>query len=204
MASSSKDMDHAYDHERRRCVVLWKEDPVNALEYYDTPEAVTPTELAFGILKVSDAPSVRHQEAVGAFYVAIRDHVRHHSLGRVWIAPLDVVLDEARALIVQPDLLYVCNDRQDIVGHRIYGPPDLVVEVLSPHPRVGDFERRLGWFATYGVKECWAYHQTMQRLEIVRFDAGAIDRRRWMDLDDPVQSLVLPDLSVTLRQVLGR
>jgi Uma2 family endonuclease len=203
-SSSSSSLEMHYEYDRRRCVLLWKEDAVNALEYYGTEESVAPTELMFGTLQVRDAPSVQHQEAVGAFFVALRDHVRAHRLGRVFVAPLDVVLDEARALIVQPDLLYVANERRGIIGRRVYGAPDLVVEVLSPNPRVGDLERRLGWFANYGVQECWAYHQTIQRLEIVSFAAGTIDRRLWIDRDDPIQSPVLPGFSPALRDVLDR
>ena len=193
-----------YEYVPHSCVLLWREDAVNTLEYYRTPESVAPTELAFGTLQVRDAPSVQHQEAVGSFFVALRDHAREHRLGRVFVAPLDVVLDEARALIVQPDLLYVANRGGGIIGRRIYGAPDLVVEVLSPNPRVGDLNRRLGWFANYGVKECWAYHQTIQRLEVVSFVAATIDRRLWIDLSDPIQSSVLPAFSPTLRDVLDR
>lgn len=177
---------------------------MNAQEYYATPESLRPTELAFGTLQVRDAPSFMHQEAVSALFVALREHVRGRALGRVCIAPLDVVLDEARALVVQPDVFYVSNEREGIVGRRIYGPPDLVVEVLSPQPRVGDLERRLEWFASYGVRECWAYHQTEQRLEIITFVDGAIDRRPLIALGDTIDSPCLPDFTFTLRQVLDR
>jgi Uma2 family endonuclease len=193
-----------YEVVRRNCVLLRKVADVNAQEYFGTRESLQPTELAFGTLQVRDAPSFMHQEAVGSFFVALREHVRSRALGRVCIAPLDVVLDELKALIVQPDLFYVSNERDAIVGRRIYGPPDLVVEVLSPQPRVGDLERRLGWFASYGVCECWAYHQTEQRLEIVTFGRGAIDRRAFVELDEIIDSVCLPEFTFTLQQVLDR
>jgi hypothetical protein len=44
-----------------------------------------------------------------------------HKLGRVFIAPLDVILDPARALIMQPDLFFVSRSRQDIITDRILG-----------------------------------------------------------------------------------
>jgi len=177
---------------------------MTSVEYFETPESLLPTELAFGTLCVHDAPSSSHQSAVGSFYVALREHVRAHDLGTVWVAPLDVVLDEARALIVQPDLLYVSQSRADIVQTRLHGAPDLVVEVLSPRPRVGDFDRRLGWFAAYGVQECWAYHQTAQRLEVIAFAAGRVDRRAMHGLDDRVASVCLPEFPLALRQILER
>ena len=175
---------------------------MTSLEYFNTPESLLPSELAFGALQVRDAPSSSHQAAVGSFFVCLREHVRTRALGEVWVAPLDVVLDEARALIVQPDLLYVSQGRSEIVRRRIHGAPDLVVEVLSPHPRVGDVDRRIGWFAEYGVEECWVYHQQAQRLEIIRFDEGRVDRRLAVGLDDRITSSCLPDFSRTLRQIL--
>ena len=177
---------------------------MTSLEYFNTPESLLPTELAFGTLLVRDSPSSAHQGAVGSFFVALREHVRARALGDVWVAPLDVVLDEARDLIVQPDLLYVSRDRADIVQRRIYGAPNLVVEVLSPRPRVGDFDRRLEWFSAYGVEECWAYNQAAQHLEIITFAEGRVTRHTVFELDDAIASGCLPDFCLTLREVLAR
>jgi Uma2 family endonuclease len=177
---------------------------MTSLEYFNTPESLLPTELAFGTLLVHDSPSSSHQGAVGAFFIALRQHVRARELGEVWVAPLDVVLDEARALIVQPDLLYVSQARAKIVRKRIYGAPDIVIEVLSPKPRVGDLARRLEWFAAYGVEECWVYHQTEERLEILTLGEGGVEARRTFGQDDPIVSACLPDFSLTLREVLAR
>jgi Uma2 family endonuclease len=188
---------------RRDCVIVRK-TVMTSLEYFATPESLTPTELAFGVLRVRDAPSASHQSAVGSFFIALRAHVREHDLGQVWIAPLDVVLDEAKALIVQPDLLYIASRRSDIVHGRVYGPPDLVVEVLSPKPRVGDFDQRLGWFASYGVKECWAYHQTADRLEIIQLSESGVGDRALLGPDEAITSACLPSFSLTLREILQR
>jgi Uma2 family endonuclease len=177
---------------------------MTTLEYFETPESLLPTELAFGTLRVRDAPSSAHQTAVGAFYRALYGFVRRSGLGDVWIAPLDVVLDEARGLVVQPDLLFVSRDRAGIVQRRVYGPPDLVVEVLSPKPRVGDLDQRLGWFATYGVRECWVCHQTAGALEVITFGDGAIDRRALIGQDEAIPTGCLPGFPLTLRQILSR
>jgi hypothetical protein len=104
-----------YSDFRQNCVLVRKRLAMTSLEYFNTPESLLPTELAFGTLQVRDSPSSSHQEAVGSFFVALREHVRAHSLGDVWVAPLDVVLDEKKALIVQPDLFYVSQDRAEIL-----------------------------------------------------------------------------------------
>ena len=190
-----------YSDLQRDCVLVRKAAAMTSLEYFQTPESVLPTELVFGALRVRDAPSTAHQRAVGCFYVALREHVHGRGLGDVWLAPLDVVLDEARALIVQPDLCYVSRDRGQIVRDRVYGAPDLVIEVLSPQARVGDFEQRLGWFAAYGVSECWACHQTANRLEVIACKNGRVSRRVLLGPDEPISSDCLPEFSLTLNQV---
>src|SRR5207247_10528091 len=66
-----------------------------------TPETVQPMELIHGVLRVADAPTARHQSAVGQLFLALHAHVDARRLGRMWMAPLDVVLNERDNLIVQ-------------------------------------------------------------------------------------------------------
>ena len=106
-------------------------------EYFATPETVLPAELAYGVLRVADSPVVRHQRVVRDLTIALTAFARDRQLGEVLPAPMDVVLDRDAALVVQPDILFVSHDRDHIVTDRVHGAPDLVVEVLSPHPRIG-------------------------------------------------------------------
>jgi len=171
-------------------------------EYLATPETVQPQELAYGVLRVADSPMPIHQRAVLAVARALDAHVRERRLGEVWVSPLDVILDYEAALVVQPDLFFVSNERSQIVTVRVRGAPDLVIEVLSPHPRVGYLEERVGWFARYGVRECWLLHQFERRLEILRFDDGAIVERRSLQASEPIRSAVLPGFERSLDAIL--
>lgn len=171
-------------------------------EYLATPELVQPQELAYGVLRVADSPAPIHQQAVADLFRAVDAHVRGRLLGRVWLSPLDVILDAEAALVVQPDLFFVSNDRAWIVTDRVRGAPDLVVEVLSPHPRVGVLREHLEWFARYGVRECWLLHQFERRLEIVQFDAGAVISRRTVQANEAIRSAVLPDFDQPLDAML--
>ena len=171
-------------------------------DYFNTPEILTPTELVFGVLRVAESPTPRHQSAVLDLCFALDRHVRERQLGKVWISPLDVVLDERKALIVQPDLMFISNDRAWIVKDRVRGAPDLVVEVLSPHPRIGKTEERIGWFAEYGVRECWLVHQDRRDVTVI----GMANRRpgawRICSVREPIQSAVLPEFSSSLEDIL--
>jgi Uma2 family endonuclease len=176
--------------------------PMTLDEYLRTPETLEPQELAYGVLKVADAPLPRHQQAVFAFARALNAHVREHDLGQVWISPLDVILDEHRALVVQPDLLYISHQRAHIVRDRVRGAPDLVVEVLSPRPRIGDFGQRLGWFARYGVRECWVYRQTQRTLEILTLTANGVMATITFGEQEPLRSAVLPRFTLSTRDII--
>ena len=176
--------------------------PMTVEEYLHTPETLLPQELAYGVLHVAEAPSPRHQQAVFAIARALDQHVRERTVGQVWISPLDVILDERRALVVQPDLFFVSTERAHIVRDRVRGAPDLVVEVLSPNPRIGDLRERLGWFAHYGVRECWVYKQRERELEIHTLTTSGVLASIALDEDDAVRSAVLPDFGKRMRDVL--
>jgi Uma2 family endonuclease len=141
-------------------------------DYFRTPETLRPAELVYGALRVAESPSVRHQQAVGAFYLALTQHLRARRLGHVLLSPMDVVLDYERALILQPDLLFVSQARAHILKERVLGAPDVVIDVLSPNPRIGALQERLDWFAEYGVREIWLLHQTSELFEIVQVEQG--------------------------------
>jgi Uma2 family endonuclease len=88
------------------------------------------------------------------------------------------------------------------VGDRIGGAPDLVIEVLSPNPRIGHVDERVGWFARYGVRECWLLHQFARRLEVLVFASGRVVERRLFNEADAIRSTVLPDFQQTLGSIL--
>jgi Uma2 family endonuclease len=171
-------------------------------EYLMTPETVLPQELIYGVFRAADAPTPRHQSAVGDFYLALTSHVRERLIGDVWLSPIDVILDEARALVLQPDLLFISNERRHILTDRIHGAPDMVLEVLSPHPRIGRLGERVGWFAKHGVLECWLLHQSKRRLEVVSFGDGAVSARVSFDERAPIRSAVLPEFRQNLASIL--
>jgi Uma2 family endonuclease len=153
---------------------------------------------------VSDAPSPRHQSAVADLFRALDAHVTEHALGEMWLAPLDVILDAARALVVQPDLMFVANERSSIVSDRVLGPPDLVIEVLSPSARIGRTEEHLEWLARYGVRECWLVHLERRDVTVVPLADRREDGRRVFAGADPIASGVLPRFDRSLTSMLHR
>lgn len=173
-------------------------------EYLKTPETVLPQELVWGIVRGAPAPTPGHQWAVGRFFIALTDHVERHHAGRVWMSPIDVVLDRDRHLVVQPDVIVVAEARTGIVTDRVWGPPDLVLEVLSPRPRIGTLNERIAWFAQYGVRECWLVHQDAQTVDVLEFESATVARRQLFPPDESIRSAVLPEFHASPVAIFGR
>jgi Uma2 family endonuclease len=176
---------------------------MTTLEYLQTPETVLPRELAFGVLRVAEAPTLFHQRVVRDVTVALHTFVREHRLGEVVPAPIDVVLDHDAALVVQPDVLFVSSARSHIMGERLTAAPDLVVEVLSPHPRIGRLEERVGWFAKYGVREGWLLDLKRRECVLLAFANGIVAGRTLLIGRQRIGSTVLPGLQLTPADLLG-
>jgi len=176
--------------------------PMTVAEYQRTPEVVTPQELIFGHVEVHDAPTVSHQRVVVALTVALHAYSQKHG-GEVMVAPTDVILDERRALVLQPDVLYLSPGGPALVGDRIEGPPNLVIEVLSPYPRIGRLDERIRWFSSYGVQEIWLYHQIAKQLDVLYCAGGGVFRTMRFEFHAPIQSDVLTRFHRSMTDMLG-
>jgi Uma2 family endonuclease len=102
---------------------------------------------------MTPAPSLEHQRVSTALVVAIGVALKEARGGcgecEVFAAPVDVFLGQD---VFQPDLVVVCDPaRKSARG--IEGPPDLVVEILSPSTAVKDITRKRWAYEAAGVPE---------------------------------------------------
>ncbi len=162
-------------------------------DYLHSPETNRPMELVYGYVREPPSPFGDHQTAVLRIGSRLDAHVRRDDLGRVFIAPFDVVLDSDHALVVQPDVLFIANPRLNIIRGPVWGAPDLVIEVASASTRHRDRTLKLQWYRRYGVRECWLADPSAQRIEIV--DCPTDARTIFTDRES-LRSLVLPSLSL--------
>jgi len=178
-------------------------DILTTSEYLQSAETLRVQELIYGTVHVAESPSPRHQDLLLEMAVLLRVFVRQHRLGSVWIAPLDVILDTRRALIVQPDLFFISNQRQDIITDRIWGAPDMLLEVMSPNPRIGDLQERVRWFSQYGVRECWLVHQLTREIEVLQLGQMGVQSRRSYRGVARIESTVLPFFGISAEVLTG-
>jgi Uma2 family endonuclease len=159
-------------------------------------------ELIDGDHYVTPSPNLRHQELVGRLYLAVGNFLAAHpGLGRVFLAPLDVVFSPHD--VVEPDLLFVAGDQVDILTPKnIQGSPALVVEVLSDGTRKVDAQIKRRLFERMNVREYWLIDPTLDTIQVFR-EAGAGRLPKASDLsmenDDVLTSALLPGFSLSLR-----
>ena len=123
-------------------------------------------ELHDGDLVVVPSPKEQHQDSVGSLYYFLRAFVLGRELGRVYIAPFDIVFSNHD--VVQPDVIFVSNERQDIITpDNIRGAPDLVIEVLSSSTAHRDRTFKRALYARHGVREFWLVDTDAHTVEVL-------------------------------------
>lgn len=136
-------------------------------DYAALPDDGRRYEILDGELSVTPAPSLDHQIILANLFRILDAHVRTHSLGIVLFAPLDVILADAN--IVQPDLVYLDNERMSRGSRRgIEGAPTLLVEILSPGTTRVDRGAKRAIYAREGVPFYWIVDPEARTLEVFR------------------------------------
>jgi len=93
--------------------------------------------------------------------------------GTLVTAPVDVIF--AGANPVQPDILALLpGSPASGEGRGVTGPPDLIVEVLSPSNRVHDEVTKRALYARAGVREDWIVDPDQRTLQILSLDGNAV------------------------------
>ena len=168
-------------------------------DYLQMPEGER-YEVLEGDLKMVPAPSERHQRAVLALSYVLVTQVERPGLGRVNIAPLDVILDDDT--VVQPDLCIVLKDRLSIVAPEgLRGAPDLVVEVLSPRTAARDRDVKRRLYGRYGVREYWIVDPDGRTVEVLINSGGNMAITGVFAASDRVESPLLSTLELVVDQL---
>ena len=173
--------------------------PLFLRDYLNGPEEMGKMELVFGTVLREPAPRWGHQEIIKRATVILDLHVRARGLGVVGVSPIDVVLDKDQFLVVQPDLIFISEARRHIIRKQVWGPPDLVIEVLSRRTAQRDRAIKAVWYRDYGVREYWPIDPDARDVRIHDFAAMPSESRTYSG-DQVVVSQVLPDLHAKAAQ----
>lgn len=166
---------------------LSKEHLYTIADYYALPEDQR-VELIDGVFYDMAAPTTIHQGLAGMIHKKFLDHVLEHK-GPCFpfISPVDVQLDCDDKTVVQPDVMIVC-DRDKHKNGRIFGAPDMVVEILSPSTRRKDMQLKLHKYGNAGVREYWMIDP--RKKVVVQYDLEHLDPPVIYGFDDKVPVLI--------------
>jgi Uma2 family endonuclease len=169
-------------------VKRWTYDDLLAL-----PEDDLRHEIIDGEHVVSPAPFTKHQIVAGNIHGELFIYLRRHPIGRVFVAPYDVVF--APDNVTEPDVLYVSNEHSSIITEKnAQGTPDLVVEVISELRRRRDEVEKKSVYERFGVAEYWIADPKVDTIRIYR--RGAYDAPVTLRNGDLLTSPLFPGLSL--------
>lgn len=128
-------------------------------------------EVIEGELIMTPAPSFKHQDVSAKLGNLIFNHVNGKKLGKVVFSPIDVVLSDDIAL--QPDIVYISNKNTGIIKDAgVFGPPDMVIEVISPTSIYKDMHVKKSIYEKAGIKEYWLVFPDEKVIEIFSIEKG--------------------------------
>ncbi len=150
------------------------------------PEDGNRYEAIEGDVYMTPAPTFRHQRVSLRLLVALDRILEQPGHGVVVQAPFGVEFP-ATGEGVQPDLLFVSNERRRLITNAgLTGAPDLVVEILSPSTASRDRGLKLRLYERQGVREYW----------VVDADENTVDA--WRFGEDPAHERFTTNLPVRL------
>ena len=131
-------------------------------------------ELLYGRFYLSASPLAVHQIIVGQLFRLFAD-VADRTDAVAMVAPMDVHLVDHS--VVQPDVIFISKQRRDFIENWVEGPPDLLVEVLSPGTASRDRVYKLNLYREHGVGEYWVVDPKQRRISfLVREDEDFVER----------------------------
>lgn len=164
-------------------------DIINGTIFYN-PERI---QIINGEEYMSPSPFLPHQRVAGELYTILKNFAKRHTLGEVFVAPLDVILEEGLNSL-QPDVFFVSNEKNSILKEWVRGVPDLVVEIVSNNSVKADTIVKKEIYEKYGVPECWIIFPDKASIEIFELVDGRYQLSGAYDGDRKIYSPLLNGL----------
>ena len=125
-------------------------------------------EIINGVLYMMSPPLTIHQEVSGRLYFEFASFLKGKPC-RVFYAPFGVRLfpkeDLSDDTLVEPDIVVVC-DSDKIDERGCNGPPDLVIEIVSPSNSRRDRLLKFDLYLKAKVREYWVVHPDYKEIDV--------------------------------------
>jgi len=185
-----------------RAVLAWL-DSVTWTEkaYFALPESNHIVELVDGRLVIPDMPTIHHQRVVRDFAFRLHDWNAEHKAGEVLFSAYPIRLKPG--LIREPDVMFYLNEHRSRMQVQRGGPPDLVVEVLSPSTRRIDQGAKLAQYAEARVTEYWLMDPDQHWVEVHALENGRYQHLGRFSPGEEATSRLLPGFTVAVADLFS-
>lgn len=166
-------------------------------DYQRLPDDGNRYEVIYGVLYIMNTPNILHQIAIMRLILRLGGLVEEQGLGLLLPAPTEVILPGV-ATPAQPDVLFVREERRQLVAEQqVVGPPDLVIEVLSPSSIRHDRFTKFNAYEEAGIPEYWIVSPKGRTVEIYQLQEGEYVLTGEYSQDEPLVSPSLGELGFT-------
>lgn len=172
-----------------------KEWTVN--DYLLLGEIKTPCQLINGELIMSPAPHPRHQRVLRKLFKAF-DAANLH--GEIFFSPIDLYINSKN--VFQPDLVFLSDNNKKFLTERgIEGPPDLVVEIISPSNSYTDRNQKKNSYLQFGILEYWIVDPGNETIEIYTPEGGLDVPVFFASKEGEISSAILKGRTFNLKEI---
>lgn len=161
-------------------------------------------EIIDGELYVSSQPHFNHQVVCNRFGGQLDDWSVESGLGVAASAPGLIFAEDQD---VAPDVVWASHARLATILHggKLYGAPELVIEVLSPGTKniARDRTAKLGLYGRRGVEEYWIADWRQHRVEVYRRAGAGLALVAALGPGDTLTSPLLPGFALPLDRLFA-
>ena len=180
-----------------------------------TYEAYMAEETDKGRYDIVDGEKIRmpgatdnHQDIAFNVGIAFREYETRTGVGKMKIAPRDVLITRVPLRTRQPDVFFISNERRSLNPAPndpapLTAAPELVVEIISDSETASRFNAKIEDYCKVDVRECWKVEGDTQTVEVLRLSrSGAMSVQVYGE-GETVQSLTFPGLTVAVEAIFA-
>ena len=178
---------------------LQPQPEVITLEQYEALPDEKRMEVFDGIVYDMASPSQIHQSISMQLSTVINNYIlRKKGPCSIFSAPFDVKLSDSPLIIVQPDIMIVC-DKNKLDEKRCNGAPDFIIEIVSPANPSDDYIRKLYYYKNYEVREYWIVDPRRKVITVNYFENNIVSVQ--YPFDSVIKVNIFDDLLINFSDI---